>query len=133
MSTKMVILEPRELRRSAWEGVVDSPGSAVSAFHMMHDDDTWSLLRVLNSATGMHFAAHHINRINSTSAASARPETLARDHEEASYRMSNRLYHLLGRPPRDAMTGFNESLYPRRLDLIFANAQLPHSVRRGGA
>ena len=66
MSTKMVILEPRELRRSAWEGVVDSPGSAVSAFHMMHDDDTWSLLRVLNSATAMHFAAHHITSIAST-------------------------------------------------------------------
>jgi hypothetical protein len=47
--------------------------------------------------------------------------------------MSNRLHHLLGRPPRDAMLGFNESLYPRHLDLIFANARLPHSVRRGGA
>ena len=84
MSTKMVIIEPRELRRAAWEGVADSPGSAVSAFHMMHDDGTWALLRVLNSATGMHFAAHHINHINSTSAASARPGALAREKRRAT-------------------------------------------------
>ena len=131
MSTKMVILEPRDLRREAWEGVVDSPGSAVRAYHMLHDADTWSLMRILNGSPAMHFAAHHINHINSTSAASARPETVARDHEEASYRMSNRLHHLLGRPPRDAMLGFNESLYPRHLDLMFAKARLPRSVKRG--
>ena len=100
---------------------------------LMHDDNTWDLLRRLNTVPALHHIAHQVNYMNSMGAALANADTLARDHEDVSYRMSSRLHDMLGRPGRGLMHGFNTVRYPRHLDIIFADRQLSHNARRGGA
>ena len=126
----MVLVDPRHLTRESWER---QRFSKVRDFMLMHDDNTWGLLRRLNTDPALHHIAHQVNYMNSMGAALANADTLARDHEDVSYRMSSRLHDMLGRPGRGLMHGFNTARYPRHLDIIFADRQLSHNARRGGA
>ena len=126
----MVLVDPRHLTTESWER---QRVSKVRDFMLMHDDNTWNLLRRLNADPALQHIAHQVNHMNSMGAALANAGTLARDHEDVSYRMSSRLHDMLGRPARDLMHGFNTSKYPRHLDIIFADRQLSHNARRGGA
>jgi hypothetical protein len=126
----MALADPRHLTRESWER---QRSSKVRDFMLMHDDGTWNLLRRLNTEPALHHVAHQVYYMNSMGAALANADTLARDHEDVSYRMSSRLHDMLGRPAQYLMEGFNTSRYPRHLDIIFADRQLPQTARRGGA
>ena len=126
----MVLVDPRHLTRESWER---QRLSKVRDCMSTHDDNTLDLLRRLNADPALQHIAHQVNYMNSMGAALATADTLARDHEDVSYRMSSRLHDMMGRPGRDFMHGFNTSRYPWHLDIIFADRQLSPNARRGGA